>query len=388
MNSFPVKEIKPDCFFSEDTYLELQSEGGLYDDDTGGTSRGAFIITAPEMPFTKDIINILDRWNFKAIYSDGEAGGEYSGSDSLSSLSPQSDGDKLEKAEEVYNGFLEYTQELLERLIKGEADYNNISDKIKDITGFIKENSRFLMRILRNIEPGEGKNYLAFHSARTAILSIVIGSFMKMPPYKQIELGIAALLHEAGMLRLPSQIYMSGKTLTDQEQKAIIAHPALGYNMLKLFDFPLAVCLAALEHHERENGSGYPRKVESNKISMYSKIIAVACSYEALSTKRPYREAKDGYTGMLELLKNEGGQYDDTVIKALVHSLSIYPIGLNVLLSNGKKGQVVDVNPENPRFPVVQIFREYTPEGKLKLIQTSSGAVSISRSLDRSEAEN
>jgi hypothetical protein len=90
---------------------------------------------------------------------------------------------------------------------------------------------------------------------------------------------------------------------------------------------------------------------------------------------------------MLELLKNEGKKYDDTVVRGLVLSLSIYPIGLYVLLSNGKKGQVVDVNPENPRFPIVQIFGELTPDGKIKTMQTAQGALTIVRPLNRSEIE-
>ena len=88
---------------------------------------------------------------------------------------------------------------------------------------------------------------------------------------------------------------------------------------------------------------------------------------------------------MLELLKNEGKQYDETVVRALVYSLSIYPIGLYVLLSSGRFGQVVDVNPENPRFPVVQVFGELNPDGKNKVIETSQDGVSIVRPLTKDE---
>jgi HD-GYP domain-containing protein (c-di-GMP phosphodiesterase class II) len=145
------------------------------------------------------------------------------------------------------------------------------------------------------------------------------------------------------------------------------------------------VTIAALEHHERENGGGYPRKLTGDKISLYAKIIAVACSYEAQTNTRPHRAAKDGFSGMVDLLKNEGKQYDDTVIRALVFSLSIYPIGLYVLLSNGKKGQVVDVNPENPRYPIVQLLGVLTPDGKTKTLETSQNGVHIVRPLVRDE---
>ena len=165
------------------------------------------------------------------------------------------------------------------------------------------------------------------------------------------------------------------------------SHPIIGYNLLRSMNFPLAVSRVALEHHERENGSGYPQQLTGNQISPYSKIIAVACSYEAISSRRPHREAKDGYTGMLELLKNEGKQYDDDAVKALVLSLSIYPIGLYVLLSSGKRGQVVDVDPDNPRYPVVQIFGELVPSGKNKVMQTSADGLHIVRPLTREELE-
>jgi len=379
MNEFLVKEIQSNSFFTKTLYLD-----------------SAFVITAPEMPLVDEVIQILVKWSFKSLFSEGEQRKEYTKTNTGKEkseevtivLSQQSDSDKLEKAEEFYKGFLYFVENIfIKAAVSDELDYKVVMEKIKDMAEYIKEDRRFLMRVLKNIEPAPDKNYLATHSVRSTIISIIIGTYLKLPTYRLIELGVAALVHEAGMLKLPSNIYLNQRALNPQEQKAILTHPILGYSMLKSLDFPLAICLAALEHHERENGSGYPRRLVSDKISLYSKIIAVACSYEALNSKRPHKEAKDGYTGMLELLKNEGKRYDDTIVKALVVSLSIYPIGLYVLLSNGKKGQVIDVNPENPRFPVVQVFGEFTPDGKIKMIQTAQNILTIVRPLNRSEIE-
>jgi len=381
MNEFLVKEIQPNSFFTKTLYLD-----------------SAFVITAPEMPLVDEVIQILDKWSFKSLFTEGEQRDEYTKNSPpgdketpevvTTVISQQSDSDKLEKAEEFYKGLLYFVENIFIRAaVSDELDYKVVTEKIKDIVEYIREDRRFLMRVLKNIEPAPDKNYLATHSVRSTIIAIIIGTYLKLPNYRLIELGVAALVHEAGMLKLPSNIYLNQRALNPQEQKAIITHPILGYSMLKSLDFPLAICLAALEHHERENGSGYPRRLISEKISLYSKIIAVACSYEALNSKRPHKEAKDGYTGMLELLKNEGKRYDDTIVKALVLSLSIYPIGLYVLLSNGKKGQVIDVNPENPRFPVVQVFGEFTPDGKIKMMQTAQNVLTIVRPLNRSEIE-
>jgi HD-GYP domain-containing protein (c-di-GMP phosphodiesterase class II) len=187
------------------------------------------------------------------------------------------------------------------------------------------------------------------------------------------------------MLKISPKVYLKKEELTPNEWKMLSLHPLLGYKLLKGFGFPLAVSLVALEHHERENGSGYPQKLTADKISLYSKIVAVACSYEAFTTDRPYRDGRDRHTGMLDLLKNNGKQYNDTIVKALLYSLSLYPVGLYVQLSNKKKGQVVDVNPENPRFPIVQLLGEVTPDGKHITIQTADGGISISGLLSKDE---
>jgi len=377
-----VKDIAPDSFFSKTLYLDAK-----------------FILTAPEMPFTAELAHTLMDWDFREVFSDGEPRKDYVPEGEAeevqreisnpNNLSTMSDADKIQRAERFYAEFYNYTEDLYTHLAeKNELDYKTVVDRVKSACDFIREDRRFLMRALKNTEAAADQNYLSSHSVRSTIIAIIIGTYLKLPAHRLIELGTAALLHETGMLKLPPQIYLNKRPLTEQERKAIITHPILSYNLLRSFDFPLVISLAVLEHHERENGSGYPQKLTGEKISLYAKIIAVACSYEALSTKRPFKEAKDGYAGMLELLKNEGKQYDETVVRALVYSLSIYPIGLYVLLSSGKKGQVVDVNPENPRYPIVQIFGELTPDGKNKTIQTKQGGIIITRPLAREEIGN
>jgi HD-GYP domain-containing protein (c-di-GMP phosphodiesterase class II) len=377
MKSYLVKEIKPNSFFSKVVYLDKK-----------------FILTTPEIPFSDELISSLVKWSFNSVLSEGDPHKEYistsSGSkpsnESQKVFSQQPDNDKLEKVKTYYANLLLFVENLFIRAtISDELEYKNVTDKIKDLVEYIREERRFLMRVIKDYELAPGKNYLAAHSVRSCIIALVIGTSLKLPNHKLIELGIAALLHEIGMLKLPSQIYLSDRQLTAHEQKAILTHPILGYTLLKSFDFPLPICLAALEHHERENASGYPRRLTGDKISLYSKIISVACSYDAISSKRPHKEAKDEYTGMLELLKNESKGYDDIVVKALVFSLSLYPIGLYVFLSNGKKAQVVDINPENPRFPIVQILDEFTPDGKNKMVQTALNEITIVRPLNSSE---
>ncbi|MDR2471444.1 MAG: HD-GYP domain-containing protein [Treponema sp.] len=373
MKHFAIQTIPPGSFFSEPVYL----------DDN-------FIITAPEVNLSPELVKILQSWEWKEVLSAGEPQDEYAGSEETipeegAEKSLLSDGAEIQDAEKLYNEFLKYVETLFTQIsTKRELHFNVVAERVKDLCDAVRENHRYLLRVMKN-DAAEGQNYLASHAVKSTIIALIIGAFVKLPPHRLIELGVAALLHEVGMVKLPPQVYLSGRTLSDQERKLILGHPILGFNLLKTFDFPLVVSLAALEHHERENGSGYPQKLTGEKISLYAKIIAVACSYEALTSSRPHKDAKDGYSGMLDLLKNEGKQYDDTIVKALVFSLSIYPIGLYVLLSNGRKGQVVDVNPENPKFPMVQVFGELNPDGKNKIIETSQNGVFIKRPLQKEE---
>ncbi|MBN2873708.1 MAG: HD-GYP domain-containing protein [Spirochaetales bacterium] len=383
MNSIPFRDLVPDTYYSEPVFLDE-----------------AYILLSPETPVTAGLINRLAEWEIREVFTDGapingddvpaaeaeEA--EDSGDAENRPVTSQTAADKenLDKVNVFYVQFLEYVDSVYTRYVtKGEISLKELSDKVKTLCDVILENKRYVLRILGSA--ATTSNYLVNHSVRSTVLAIVLGGHVRLPPHRLIELGVASVLHEIGMVRLPPQLYMAHRKLSDQERKSITAHPILGYNILKEKQFPLAICLAALEHHERMNGTGYPRGLTGDKISLYARIIAVACSYDAVTASRPYKEAREGYAGMVDILKNEGKQYDDLVIKSLVYSLSVYPVGSFVLLTNSKLGQVVDVNPDNPRYPVVLVLGSKTPDGKETIIQTSESGVRILKPVRREEAE-
>jgi HD-GYP domain-containing protein (c-di-GMP phosphodiesterase class II) len=380
MNSIALKDLKPKIFFSKPLFLD---EG--------------FVLLAPETPVDEGLIKRLTQWEFRETRSAGqilsEAAAEEPGASAgeekaapLAIAEGAGDKERIASFLAFYNDFTSYMEALYTRFVtKTELDYKELIERMKGLCQAVGENRRFLLRA-QSLAP-QHSNYLVSHAVRTSVYSIVLGSTLKLPQFKLIELGAAAALHEIGMVRLPPQLYMAGRALSPQERKSITAHPVLGYNLLKEKQIPLAVCLAALEHHERMNGTGYPRALTGDKISLYSKIIMVACSFDAVTANRPYREGKDGYSGMVDILKNEGKQYDDLVIRALVYSLSIYPIGTQVLLTSGKRAVVVDVNPDNPRYPIVQVLGARSPDGKELVVRTSETSVRVLRPLSREELQ-
>ena len=380
MGSFKVEDIPDDYFFTKPVYL-----------DSG------FIIAVPEMKFSGELKKLLQEWKFTEVQSEGEPREEYEpdDADGAAEAGGNLDGQslnewkRLQDAEAACQAFQEYTESVYTRLSQNQPiPYLEIGEKIKGLWELIKEERRYLLWALQKIGSSEGQNYLAIHSVKSAIMSLIIGGHLKLPAHRLIELGVAALMHEAGMSLIPPAIYLKGQELTEEERKLILIHPVKSYEMLKNSGFPPEVNRAVLEHHERENGTGYPKKLTGDKISQYAKIIAVVCSFEAQTSSRSYKEVKDGHTGILDLLKNSGKQYDEAVIRALVFSLSVYPIGQYVLLSNGKKGQVVDTNPDNPRLPIVRIFGEMLPGGRMKTVKTSLDGISISRPLSQEEIDS
>ncbi len=200
-----------------------------------------------------------------------------------------------------------------------------------------------------------------------------------------IELGVASLIHEIGQIKLPPQLYLTDKPLSPQARNLLATHTVLGFNILKEASFPLAIQVGTLEHHERENGQGYPRHLTGDKISAYGKILAVACSYEAITSPRHYKEARSLYEATIEMLLNKDKSYDEIVIKALVTAVSLFPIGTYVYLSNGKIAQVAESNPSEPRLPIVEIVGEKNETGNPKTLMTDNDKNKIVRVLNREE---
>jgi HD-GYP domain-containing protein (c-di-GMP phosphodiesterase class II) len=176
------------------------------------------------------------------------------------------------------------------------------------------------------------------------------------------------------MYKLPVELRRSARSLSPEERKAMMAHTVLGYRILKGLSAPENVALAALEHHERIDGSGYPRGLAAPKITDHALIIGVVCSYDAMVSRRPFRSGVlDGHATIKDLAQKNRKQYDEKILKALVYTLSVFPVGTAVRLSNGTRGIVVRTDPAKPRCPTVRVLldAENRPVTPAQLVQVS-----------------
>ena len=322
-----------------------------------------YIVLSPQTPMTAEIRNRLIEWGFETLQTTGELTTVSKQAMDLSGMETHADDRKhMEITSLFYQNTLVNLDTLFKRYMQdGQMPPNNMNIQVHALLEHMKENRKYILRFSELTKIHTGYSYILTNSLMTAILSLAMGMYLKMPIHRLLDLVSAALLHKIGLLKLPPELYQSEKKLTPEQRTILIAHPLVAYKVLKKEAYNPYICAAVLECNELINGTGYPRKLKGGQLSGYGKIIAVAQNYVGLVSQRPDRKPINPHQSMLMMLTNRGTAYDETVIKTLINVLSLYPIGSLIELSNGYQGMVVDVNDDNPKQPVVHMI--VTPDG-------------------------
>lgn len=202
-------------------------------------------------------------------------------------------------------------------------------------------------------------NELAKSSVNIAILSALIAQEMKMPNHRIVNLVSAALLHDIGMIRLPKGITEKRGGLSDAEYELLKSHTLHTSRIITKEMFGTReISLIALYHHERWDGMGYPDRLAGEAINIGSRIISVADAFEAMVSKKSYRESMSGYEAIKNLLADNGRRFDPEVIMIFTKIMGIYPIGSIVMLNDKSIARVEKLNIEAPLRPVVQMLAD------------------------------
>jgi HD-GYP domain-containing protein (c-di-GMP phosphodiesterase class II) len=204
-----------------------------------------------------------------------------------------------------------------------------------------------------------GSFEMAKSSVNSAILSVFIAQELKLPTGKIIQITAAALFHDVGMLRLPKELTGKRGGLSAAEIQAMQSHPVYTYQILtREIGCPEEIGRIARQHHEHWNGQGYPGGIAGNDIDLGARILSVADAFEAMVSKKPYRNSMVGYEAMKNLLSDNQSHFDPVVLKAFVRIMGIHPIGSIVLLNNGAIGKVTEVRSEAPLRPKIFILQD------------------------------
>ncbi|KGR82609.1 HD-GYP domain-containing protein [Lysinibacillus odysseyi] len=201
--------------------------------------------------------------------------------------------------------------------------------------------------------------YLYQHSFQVTLYSLAIGKEMGYS-YEDLRLiGMGALLHDIGKLMVPKEILLKPDPLTDEEYEIMKQHTKHGFDLLRnLHSVSLLVAHCAFQHHERLDGSGYPRGIMDAEIHPFAKIIGVADVFDAVTSNRVYREKLLPSQGMAIIEAGSGTIFSPAVVQALRRSVVHYPNGSVLLLSDGRRGIVSKQNSGSPERPKIRVFEE------------------------------
>lgn len=263
-------------------------------------------------------------------------------------------------------------QHAVDRIV---SSFNELKKlKGKDITYCLDQQSKHFVAIIDDLLDNITSNheiltvlsdaflyddYIYQHSLQVAIYSIAIAKEMHYNAVEIRQIGIGAILHDVGKMMIPQEILKKPSRLTNEEYEIMKLHTKYGFDVLRnLHTISLLSAHCAFQHHERLDGSGYPRGLLDFEIHPYAKIIAVADVFDAVTSNRVYRKKMLPSDGMEIIKEGSGTLYDEKVVNALKRCVSYYPNGTVLLLSDGRRGIVCKQNKENAERPWVRIFEE------------------------------
>lgn len=390
---------------------------------------GENMLVSKGVPIKGRELMALDRWKIPFVLTAGNALREGEKLETVDEPEELSDLDEMEsvdapeavkpatKGEKVGLDDLEYTSEQIIKLPEVLANntlYKTYSDLIRDLdtvftdikkqrdvkTRSIDRIVSELLTVLQHERSGivgfilggdVEEMELAKNSINTAILSIIIGEHLGLPRHRLLQVATGALLHDIGMLKIPESIVNKEGKLDDNETQIMRSHPFYGYKLI-VNDLLYAdeVGKSAAQHHERWDGEGYPARLAGSNIDIGARIISVADAFEAMVSPKAWRDSMVGYQAMKNLLSDNARRFDPDIIKAMIQSMGIYPVGSIVLMNNSSIARVIESHREAPLRPKIRILidefaKAYTQnEGELVDLMDNH-TMFIARAIDPSE---
>jgi len=371
MKKIPINKLSPGMKFTKPVFVD-----------------DANILVPEKVEIREKDLKRLERWNIDSVLTEGDLiSKDTLLKDAANKIEAVIDSKGESEKKQLYRTSVMQTDRIFNDLrINKSVDKREIDRIVERIlrstVGAPEEMLAFVLREERS-EPS-----LGLSAVNTAILSILVGTTLKLDQLRLKTLATAALLHDAGMVKVPADIISKSTNLNPEELKKMRTHPLYSYQLIsKVIGYPEEIGLIALQHHERWDGKGYPRKLGEKKISIEARIITVADAFEAMVKEKPYRNSMIAYTAMRQLLNDNSRRFDSEVLKVFIKSIGIYPLGSYVLLSNGSIGRVIKVNEGAPLRPAVRLLvdksgNKYENDEGAMLDLVKEGEVFIARAID------
>ena len=265
----------------------------------------------------------------------------------------------IEETKNVFNQLRETEQ------LDIEAVRKNVKNMLPDMV----RNNDVLMR-LKQLQ--ESDDYTFQHSLRVAVLASMIGKWLGYGKNELYDICEAGLLFDVGKLKIPEFILKKNGKVTPQEFEIIKKHAQLGYTvLLRTKGVSQDVKFAALQHHERMDGSGYPLRIRSGQIHEFAKIIMVCDVYDAMISNRVYRSKLSPFEAAEFISWNSGHTLDSRICYIFLSNLAEFYIGKQCLLNSGEEGTIAYVDVNYPTRPIVRVgnrFIDLTKDKKYQIV--------------------
>jgi HD-GYP domain-containing protein (c-di-GMP phosphodiesterase class II) len=187
--------------------------------------------------------------------------------------------------------------------------------------------------------------YTAQHSLNVCVLSIVLGRHIGLKEEHLNHVGLCGMMHDMGKMLVPLEVLNKPGRHDEDELEIMKSHTTLGYELLKSSDGMFYGAVeTALTHHERMDGKGYPRKINSSRLSYYSNIVAIADIYDAITSDRVYQKGRTHHEATKIMLDVSGSHLETKLVVKFIESLGAYPPGCFVELNDGSVAVVLEVS--------------------------------------------
>ncbi len=214
------------------------------------------------------------------------------------------------------------------------------------------ERHELLLDYLYNMLPTEDDLTYA-HCLNSALIAGLFASWMSLTPEETNLLIQCAFFYDIGKLKLPNELIWKTDKLTDLEFEKIKTHTITGFQLLQELNVDSHILKAALMHHERYDGTGYPSRLHDTQIDIYARYISIIDAYEAMTSARTYRQSKTPFE-VVEIFEKDAFKYDIELLQPVLSRIANHMVGLNVRLSNDQIAEVILINQNKMGRPVVR----------------------------------
>ncbi len=265
-------------------------------------------------------------------------------------------------------------------------DVKVVDPLIVETLNSLSRNNQALMSL---VHLSRKSQKLADHGCNTFCIALNMGLVLKYSPEELKALGLAALLHEAGWQQLPLNLMGKRAKYTANEETLIARHVDLGLNMLQSSNLPELVGRIIAEHHERNNGTGYPNRLKGNDIHPLSQILAIADTYDERIHQlqdRPGVLPRNALQGLY--LETKKGAFEPKAMTAFISMMGVYPVTSAVLLESGEKGVVTehDQQANTTRVKIMYDARGKVLEGPFEVFVSPEQGRTIKSLLDPADS--